>query len=104
MAIGPGLLQEHHPLAQRRMIGFRNHGVLATVGEPGAEHERVRDQAADGIAGRGELCGLRDRVAEDQLRPDGIPQSALAQHRFRGLAVRSDLRIGDREAGSPRRP
>ena len=93
-----GPLEQHHALAQRRMVGLGNHGIGAAVGEARAEHERVGDEAADGVAGGGELRGLRDGVAEHEVRAQRVPQPALAQHRFRGAAVRRDLGVGDGEA------
>ena len=73
-------------------------GVGAAVGEPRRQHERIREQAADGVAGRGKLRRLRNRVAEDEVRPHGVQQSALAQHGFGSAAIGRDLGIGDREA------
>ena len=46
-------------------------------------------------------CAMR--VAEHEVRPEGVPQPALPQHRFRGAAVRRHLGIGDREADSAAR-
>ena len=66
--------------------------------EPRREHERVRDEAAHGVAGGRELRGLRDGVAEHQLRPKRVPQPALPQHRLGRAAVGRDIGVGDGEA------
>ena len=58
--------------------------IGAALGEARREHERVGDDAAGGVAGRGELGGLRDGIAEHQVRPQRLPQSAFPQDRFGG--------------------
>ena len=66
--------------------------------KPGLEHERVGDEAADRVAGRRKLRGLRDAVAEHEVRAQRLPQPALPQHRFGRATVRRDLGVGDGEA------
>ena len=92
-------LQEHHPLAQRRIVGIGDHGVGAAVRKVRRQHQRIRDQPANRIAGGGELRGLRDGVAEHEPSGGWRPTSHASQNRFRGSPVRRDLGIGDREAG-----
>jgi len=88
-------------LAKRRMIGFGNDGVGAAIGEARGQHEGVGDEAAHRIAGGGKLRGLRDAVAEHEVRAKGLPQPALAQHRFGGATVRRHFGIGNGEAAGP---
>ena len=86
------------------MVGLGDDGVGAAVRKAGRQHERIRDQAADRVAGGRELRRLRDGVAKHELRPDGVPQTAFPQHGFRRLAIGRDLGIGDRKAASRRQP
>ena len=91
--VATGALEEHHPLAQRRMVAFWNHGILAALGKTRAQHDRVGNEPADGVPRRGELRRLSDGVSQHERRPHRIPQSALPQHGFGRLAVRGNVGI-----------
>jgi hypothetical protein len=56
------------------MVRFGNERVGATLAESRSQHEGVRDESSDSIAGRGELRRLGDCVAQHELRSNGIPQ------------------------------
>jgi hypothetical protein len=95
---GAGTSGEHHPLAQRRVIVGRDERVASAPLHVRCECQRIRDDPARGVAGRGELRRLRDVLAEHEMRLQGRPESVLLQRGFGGAAVRRVFGVGDGEA------
>src|SRR4029079_11023872 len=91
------LFEQHHPLTERRVIGFWNQRVLPFARQGRLLDERVRNQSADGISGRRKLRRLGNRVTEDQPGPNRVPQSVLPQSGFGRTPIRRHIRVRDRK-------
>ena len=79
---------------------FRDERRAPLAGHVGGERQGVGNDAALGIAGGGELRGLRHILAQHQGALQGVPESGVAQSLFGAGAIGGVFRIGDGKAAN----